>query len=304
MGRGNSEASAKWRPVTLLIWPLSNSWRLISYMSAEYSASACAEFPNDNPDLHRGAIWRCVELGAAASPDAHEPRVLVTAALEALLYPAAHAERADREVLAGPRRSWPTQRPWRTQPVPGRRRKGHTGSPGGRAASWCTPTIQSSNRLSKLRKTRRGSTSWTRLRLRKPWRSRRPLWPSLTLLTLRTLQLPRRTLQPPRGPSRRCSRQTSRSSRSRPSGHQELARLTPGPCPLWPPSIRAPTPLATSSRPVRPWTAQSATTKNQATKGATKGATTRCSATKTRATSRSSTSSSSRGDIEGVAFGA
>jgi hypothetical protein len=27
--------------------------------------SACAEFPNDNPALHRGAIWFCPELGAA-----------------------------------------------------------------------------------------------------------------------------------------------------------------------------------------------------------------------------------------------
>jgi hypothetical protein len=27
--------------------------------------SACAEFPNDNPSLHRGAIWFCAELGAA-----------------------------------------------------------------------------------------------------------------------------------------------------------------------------------------------------------------------------------------------
>jgi hypothetical protein len=28
--------------------------------------AACAEFPNDNPGLHRGAIWRCVEIGGAA----------------------------------------------------------------------------------------------------------------------------------------------------------------------------------------------------------------------------------------------
>jgi hypothetical protein len=27
--------------------------------------SACAEFPNDNPCLHRGAVWFCAELGAA-----------------------------------------------------------------------------------------------------------------------------------------------------------------------------------------------------------------------------------------------
>jgi hypothetical protein len=28
--------------------------------------AACAEFPNDNPALHRGAIWRCVEVGEEA----------------------------------------------------------------------------------------------------------------------------------------------------------------------------------------------------------------------------------------------
>jgi hypothetical protein len=28
--------------------------------------AACAEFPNDNPALHRGAIWRCVEVGGKA----------------------------------------------------------------------------------------------------------------------------------------------------------------------------------------------------------------------------------------------
>lgn len=27
--------------------------------------AACAEFPNDNPGLHRGAIWRCVEVRGA-----------------------------------------------------------------------------------------------------------------------------------------------------------------------------------------------------------------------------------------------
>jgi hypothetical protein len=42
--------------------------------------AACAEFPNDNPALHRGAIWRCVEIGeeavcerpVAASPEKEE----------------------------------------------------------------------------------------------------------------------------------------------------------------------------------------------------------------------------------------
>ncbi len=31
----------------------------------EFRALACAEFPNDNPQLHRGAIWYCEEVTAA-----------------------------------------------------------------------------------------------------------------------------------------------------------------------------------------------------------------------------------------------
>jgi hypothetical protein len=30
------------------------------------AAAACSEFPNDNPALHRGAIWCCLDLGAEA----------------------------------------------------------------------------------------------------------------------------------------------------------------------------------------------------------------------------------------------
>jgi hypothetical protein len=31
------------------------------------SRALCAEYPNDNPELHRGAIWRCAALGEEAS---------------------------------------------------------------------------------------------------------------------------------------------------------------------------------------------------------------------------------------------
>jgi hypothetical protein len=30
-------------------------------------AATCSEFPNDNPALHRGAIWRCLETSGAAT---------------------------------------------------------------------------------------------------------------------------------------------------------------------------------------------------------------------------------------------
>jgi hypothetical protein len=32
-----------------------------------YRIALCSEFPNDNPSLHEGAIWRCTEIGASAS---------------------------------------------------------------------------------------------------------------------------------------------------------------------------------------------------------------------------------------------
>jgi hypothetical protein len=43
------------------------------------SRALCAEYPNDNPDLHRGAIWRCAALGEEASfePPAEWAPVLV-----------------------------------------------------------------------------------------------------------------------------------------------------------------------------------------------------------------------------------
>ena len=34
-----------------------------------YSRAACAEFPNDNPALHRGLIWYCATVGAPTSCD-------------------------------------------------------------------------------------------------------------------------------------------------------------------------------------------------------------------------------------------
>ena len=61
-------------------------------MSAETSAAACAEFPNDNPALHRGAIWRCVALGAPASSELPEPGVLAEQEPRGLTEPSALGE--------------------------------------------------------------------------------------------------------------------------------------------------------------------------------------------------------------------
>src|SRR5260370_41186004 len=43
--------------------------------------AACAEFPNDNPDLHRGAIWYCAHVVDAAACDV---RILRSPPVEAL----------------------------------------------------------------------------------------------------------------------------------------------------------------------------------------------------------------------------
>jgi hypothetical protein len=45
------------------------------------AALACAEFPNDNPDLHAGAIWRCAEPGQAAVAVLPAPAATVRAHL-------------------------------------------------------------------------------------------------------------------------------------------------------------------------------------------------------------------------------
>ena len=47
-----------------------------------FVASDCAEFPNDNPALHRGAIWCCEELVGAATPE-QPPEAVVLAVVEA-----------------------------------------------------------------------------------------------------------------------------------------------------------------------------------------------------------------------------
>ncbi len=54
-------------------------------------ASLAAEFPNDNPDLHEGVIWVCLDVTGAPSP---ERRVTVVAALEAEPAPAPQLEAA------------------------------------------------------------------------------------------------------------------------------------------------------------------------------------------------------------------
>jgi hypothetical protein len=43
----------------------------------------CAEFPNDNEDLHHGAIWACMELGREASCELPRPYPPPAAVLEA-----------------------------------------------------------------------------------------------------------------------------------------------------------------------------------------------------------------------------
>jgi hypothetical protein len=46
------------------------------------AVAACAEFPNDNPALHRGAIWCCVEIGGdAVCEPAVEMRDIVACAV-------------------------------------------------------------------------------------------------------------------------------------------------------------------------------------------------------------------------------
>jgi hypothetical protein len=51
----------------------------------DHTPSACAEFPNDNPALHRGAIWCCAEIGHPASGELPFPPLgLLRAQFEAL----------------------------------------------------------------------------------------------------------------------------------------------------------------------------------------------------------------------------
>jgi hypothetical protein len=56
--------------------------RLLSYMerhASERRLTPCAEFPNDNQDLHHGAIWVGVELGREPVCELPRARVLATA---------------------------------------------------------------------------------------------------------------------------------------------------------------------------------------------------------------------------------
>jgi hypothetical protein len=51
----------------------------MEYHSFERRVTPCAEFPNDNPDLHHGATWICVELGREPTCKLPLPRTLATA---------------------------------------------------------------------------------------------------------------------------------------------------------------------------------------------------------------------------------
>src|ERR1700678_3915415 len=48
---------------------LSHTGRLMSYMQSSVSLRrlACSEFPNDNPQLHHGALWVPLAIGEAPS---------------------------------------------------------------------------------------------------------------------------------------------------------------------------------------------------------------------------------------------
>jgi len=68
--------------------------------------SPCAEFPNDNPALHLGAIWRCLELTGAATCELPAPAavaeivVRVEAEVEVQVEAEAEEDELDAEALA------------------------------------------------------------------------------------------------------------------------------------------------------------------------------------------------------------
>src|ERR1019366_4528392 len=56
-------------------WPGREGQRLLSHMLGEAffrGVAACAEFPNDNPRLHAGAIWACAFVLGPPSPERRE----------------------------------------------------------------------------------------------------------------------------------------------------------------------------------------------------------------------------------------
>lgn len=78
--------------------------RLSSYMVTDSGGwargpAACAEFPNDNPALHRGAIWRCTEVLGTLSCELPAPLSIPETVLESSHAQAGPAERVGFEVL-------------------------------------------------------------------------------------------------------------------------------------------------------------------------------------------------------------
>ncbi len=51
----------------------------MEYHAFERRVTPCAEFPNDNPDLHHGAMWVCMELGREPTCKLPLPRALAPA---------------------------------------------------------------------------------------------------------------------------------------------------------------------------------------------------------------------------------
>ena len=76
--------------------------RLLSYMESnalERRVAPCAEFPNDNPDLHHGAIWGCAELGHEPACEHPRPRAPAPAPRHAsgCLWPLSRRSRSGQE---------------------------------------------------------------------------------------------------------------------------------------------------------------------------------------------------------------
>jgi hypothetical protein len=89
-----------------------------------FRIAPCSEYPNDNPGLHRGAIWRCVEVGVDASfelpddpvkdePCLENPYTELTEIVEELSFEDAVDEHLDSSPLASEPSS-PVEEPART----------------------------------------------------------------------------------------------------------------------------------------------------------------------------------------------